>query len=192
MKQTFWHDRRLWKADDRIPAEFAKQIIDDKAPPKLTLPKQGNWPCQVAPGDVLVIDKAVLWLDVTNVESDGNDWKVSYRLNDHRPHLLARRSGYTDQPHRAIGANDRAATGSLRDEPEAVDPDTVGSTRADVINRRRVAIEQSNDPRKEKQQMNRLRNARQQAKAGGIDTTALDAAIEREIKAIEDQIGKAA
>lgn len=192
MKQTFWHDRRLWKADERLPVDFAKQIIDDKAPAKLMLPKQGNWPCQVAAGDVLVIDKTVLWLEATNVESDGKHWKITYRLVDHRPHLLARRSGYTDQPHRAIGANDRAAPGSLRVEPESVDPESIGTTRSDVINRRRVAIEETNDPRREKQQMNRLRNARQQAKAGGIDTTALDAAIEREIRAIEDQVGKAA
>lgn len=185
----FWHDRKLRIVDGRLTKKQAEGFLNGQAP-DLSYPMDGPDPYLWQEGDQIVLIPTLLSFTVTKLRARAGRWEVIYVLQDHRPLLLGKRAGYTDDPGRAIDVTD---TGHRGTEPEAIDPDLIGRTRTDMENRVRTTDElpAEEDRRLERQQLNRLRNTKRQAQARGLDTRDLDTAIEKELTRLETLIEQA-
>lgn len=186
---TFWYDRKLRTVDGRLTTDQAIRLLKGGAP-TLTHPMNGPQPdpawWQV--GDQAELVPYQLSIEITKLTAKAGNWRASYLIRDYRPKLLGRRTGFTTDPTKAIGATDRHAPGNLRKEPEYAEG--IGKTSTDMAHRLRATEELPNEKlrRLERQQLNRLRNARRQAEARGLDTADLDAAIERELMALQERL----
>lgn len=117
---TIWFNRRLYHIDSRMTDKQARRILERGAP-DLSYEMRGQHPWLWKPGDRIVFSPE-LEVEILKVHGYRGRWRVNYLVKDHRPKLLGKQTGYTDNPTRAISITQNDEQHGFQYEAEAVDP----------------------------------------------------------------------
>lgn len=117
-KTSLWYNRRVWRVDGRMTKQQARRILEAGAPDmSYEMRGQEQWLWQK--GDIIWFSTE-LEVEILKVNAHKGRWRVNYLVRDHRPKLLGKQTGYTDDPGRAIAAKTYDEDGIHR-EAEAVE-----------------------------------------------------------------------
>lgn len=121
MRETIslWYDRRVYRVDARLTKKQARRILERGAP-DLGFEMRGREPWLWQVGDIIRFSPE-LEVEILKVHAHHGRWRVNYLVRDHRPKLLGKQTGYTDDPGRAINVTNYDEDGFHR-EVEAVEP----------------------------------------------------------------------